>query len=79
MPNIQMPQMMNIGSYITDIRPPAFLKDVYNVPIQVGVQVGGHINKGVQHIGNNVNKVLQPINLNLNWHLLLLLFRSLAD
>ena len=60
MPNINMPQMMNISSYIPEMRTPAFLKDVYALP----VQVGGHINRGVHSIGDNLNKVYETIKVN---------------
>jgi hypothetical protein len=53
MPSINVPQMMNISSYIPEIKTPAFLKDVYALP----VQVGGQINRGVHQIGDNLNKV----------------------
>lgn len=53
MPSINVPQMMNISSYIPEIKTPAFLKDVYALP----VQVGGQINRGVHQIGDNINKV----------------------
>jgi len=53
MPSINVPQMMNISSYIPEMKTPAFLKDVYALP----VQVGGQINRGVHQIGDNINKV----------------------
>lgn len=60
LPNIRVPEMMDISSYIPTIKPPAFLKDVYSFPIQVG----DHVNREVRSIGNNINKVrlMQRIN-----------------
>ncbi|XP_032792295.2 XK-related protein 7 isoform X1 [Daphnia magna] len=54
LPNIRVPEMMDISSYIPTIKPPAFLKDVYSFPIQVG----DHVNREVRSIGNNINKII---------------------
>lgn len=53
LPNVHVPQMMDISSYIPTIRPPPFLKDVYTFPNQVG----DHVNREVRNIGSNINKV----------------------
>lgn len=53
--NINMAHMMNISSYIPDMKPPAFLKEVYTLPLYVGDQV----NKEIVKVGTNINKVIE--------------------
>jgi hypothetical protein len=55
--NVHVPEMMDISSYIPTMKPPAFLKEVYTFPVQLGSQVGDHVNREVRNIGNNINKV----------------------
>lgn len=60
MPRMNLPtprEMMNIGDYMPQMNPLPFLKEVYTLP----VTVGGHVNREVRNLGNNINKVT-PIN-----------------
>ena len=55
LPSVNLPHMINIQSYVPNIKPPAFLKEIYTLPVQVGDQLNHEIIK----VGNNINKVRQ--------------------
>ena len=57
LPNVRVPEMMDITSYIPTAKHPPFLKEVHNF----SVQAGGHVNREVSSIENNINKVSYKI------------------